>query len=84
MSSTAPGHFGFWLQLLRRAVGHDLAAVNDDGPRTDRLDLLQDVGRENDGLALAHAADQAAHLVLLIRVQPVGRFVHAPARRGRG
>ena len=69
------GQIGFLLQLLRRAVGDNLAAVNDDGPRTNRLDFLQNVRRKNNGLAFAHPADQAADLVLLVRVQAVGRFV---------
>jgi hypothetical protein len=69
------GHVGFLLQLLRRAVGHDLPAVNNNGAGTNRLDFLQDVRRKNNGLALAHAADQTAHFVLLVGVQAVGRFV---------
>ena len=64
------------LQLLRRAVGDDLAAVDDDDARAGRLDLLQDVGREDDRLVLAHALDEVAHLVLLVGIEAVGRLVH--------
>ena len=37
-------------QFLRRAIGHDLAAIDDDRARTGRLDLLENVGRKNDRL----------------------------------
>jgi len=70
------GHFGFGFQLLGRAVGDDLAAVNNNGPGAGGFDLFQDMSGKNDGLALAHAADQAAHLVFLVGVQPVGRLIH--------
>ena len=70
-----PGPLRFLPQLLRRAVGHNLAAVNDDRPRADRIHFLQDVRREDDRLLLAHPPDQLPHLVLLIRIQPVRRLV---------
>src|ERR1051325_8486719 len=42
------GPFGLLAQLLGGAVGDNLAAIDDDGPRTRRIDFLEDVGREND------------------------------------
>ena len=71
---TAPA-IPIWLELLRRAVGDDLAAVDDDRPRTDGVHLFQNVRRENDRLLLAHPPDQVADLVLLIRIQTIGRLV---------
>ena len=68
-------HVGLLLEFLRRAVGDDLAAVDDDGARAGGLDFLQDVGGENDRLLLAHPLDQLADLVFLVRVQAVGGFV---------
>src|SRR6266436_3756838 len=70
-----PAASGARLQLLRRAVGDDAAAVDDDGPGARRLDLLEDVGRKNDRLLLAHAADERAYLVLLVRIEAVGGLV---------
>ena len=63
-------------QLFRRAVGDDAAAVDDDRARAGGVDLLEDVGREHDRLVAAELADQVAHLVLLVRVEAVGRLVH--------
>src|SRR6266581_4615138 len=70
-----PAARGARLELLRRAVGDDAAAVDDDRPGARRLDLLEDVRRENDRLGLAHAADERAHLVLLVRIEPVGGLI---------
>src|SRR5574341_50026 len=63
-------------QLVRRAVGDDLAAVDDDRARARRVDLLEDVGRKHDRLVRAELADEVSHLVLLVGVQAVGRLVH--------
>ena len=60
---------------MRCAVGDNLAAVNDDRPRADGIDFLQNVRREDDPLLLAHPPDQLPHLMLLIRIQPVRRLV---------
>ena len=63
------------LELRRCSVGHDLPAIDDDGTRTNRLDFLQNVGRENDRLPFPHPADQRPHLVFLIGIKPLGRLV---------
>ena len=49
--------------------------VDDDGARTNRFDLLQNVGRKNDRLFLAHLPDQGSHFVFLVGIQSVGRLV---------
>src|SRR4029077_6617221 len=51
-------------------------AIDNDRPRTDHLYFLQDVGRKNDRLGLAHPPDQRPHLVLLIWVEPFRWFIH--------
>ena len=56
------GPFGFLPQFLRRAVGDDLAAINDDGARTNRVDFLQNVRGKNDRFLFAHPPDQARGL----------------------
>ena len=43
--------------------------------------LLEDVGREDDGLLDGHVLDQVAHLVLLVRVEAVRRLVEDQHRR---
>ena len=48
---------------------------DDDGAGADGLDLFEDVGRDDDRLVRRHRRDQRAHLVLLVRVEPVGRLV---------
>src|SRR3546814_6811266 len=50
------------VQLRQRRVERHPAAVDDDHAVADRLDLLQDVGRENDGRMLGEPPDEAAHL----------------------
>jgi hypothetical protein len=62
-------------QLRGRAVRDDAAAVDDDGAAARGVDFLEDVGGKHDRLALAELADQVAHLVLLVRVEAVGRLV---------
>src|SRR5256885_12189583 len=66
---------GARLELLRCAVGDDATAVDDDRSGASRLDLLEDVRGEDDRLVLAHLAYQGAHLVLLVRIEPVGGLV---------
>src|SRR5256885_2431280 len=66
---------GARLELLRCAVGDDATAVDDDRSGASRLDLLEDVRGEDDRLVLAHLAYQRAHLVLLVRIEPVGGLV---------
>src|SRR4051794_5312338 len=69
------------LQLVRPRVGHDPAAGDHDGAGADRVDLLEDVGRDDDRLVLGHVADEAADLVLLVRVEAVGGLVQHQDRR---
>jgi hypothetical protein len=64
------------LEILGRAVGDDAAAVDHDGTGADGLDFLEDMGRNDNGLVLGHLGDQAAHMVLLVRIEAVGRLVH--------
>ena len=71
----------FFLQLLRRTVEHQFAAVDDDDPGADRFDLFENVGGNDDRLAFAHLPDQLAHFVLLVRVEAVGRLVQNQHRR---
>ncbi len=69
------GVFRALLQFLRSAVGHDLAAIDDDRARTRRLDLLQNVGGKNDRLRFAHLPNQRANLVLLVWIEAIGRLI---------
>src|SRR3954469_463912 len=63
-------------QLGRRAVGDDAAAVDDDGARAGGVYFLEDVRREDDRLVGAELLDEVPHLVLLVRIEAVGRLVH--------
>src|SRR3954454_12697649 len=63
-------------QFFRGAVRDDPATVDDDRPRAGGVDLLQDVGGEHDRFFAAQLADEVAHLVLLVRVEAVGRLIH--------
>ena len=60
---------------FRAAVADDAAVVDDDRAVADCIDLLENVGRDDDGLRIAHGADQLAHLVLLVEIETVGRLV---------
>ncbi len=62
-------------QLGRGRVGEHAALGNDDRPAAHRLDLLEQVGRDDDRLLRPHRRDDLAHLVLLVGVEPVGRLV---------
>ena len=75
---------GALLQFVGRAVGHDLAAIDDDRARTNRLDFFENVGRENDRLCLAHRPDQRSDFVLLVGIEAIGRLVQDQHRRDRG
>jgi hypothetical protein len=68
-------------ELGRRAVRDHAPGADHDGPRADRVDLLEDVRREHDDLLVRHLADQRADLVLLVGVEPVGGLVHDQHRR---
>ena len=69
------------LQRGRRVVGHDLAAGDDDRAGADGVDLFEDVGGDDDRLVRRHALDQRPHLMLLVRVEAVGRLVEHQDRR---
>src|ERR1051326_394235 len=62
-------------ELGRRTVGENAAACDDDGPAAHRLDLLQEMRRDDDRLVWAQLVNDAAHLIFLVRVEPVGRPV---------
>ena len=59
----------------RSLIGDDAPIGDDDGACAHLVDLLQDVGGNDDQLVLAELVDQAPHLVLLIRIETVGRFI---------
>src|SRR5207248_5092659 len=61
-------------EIGRRPVGENPAAGDDDGAVAHRLDLLQKMRRDDDRLMRAQLANDAAHLVFLVRVEPVGRL----------
>ena len=77
MVHAVPGDLarGAALHLGGRAVEHDLALVDHDRARAHRLDLLEDVRREDDRAVAAELLDELAHLELLVRVESVGRLV---------
>lgn len=72
---------GTRLELGGAAVEDEFALVDDDYAAADGLDFFEDVRGNDDGLALAHVADEHAHLVLLVGVQAVCRFVKHQHRR---
>ncbi len=63
-------------QILGGAVGDDAALVDDDGAGADGFDFFQDVGGDDDRLVGGHLADELADVVLLVRIEAVGRLVH--------
>ena len=74
-------------QLVQPRVHHLAAIAQDDGPVADRLDLLQDVGREDHRVLLlallgrGELRDQPADLADLQRVEPDGGLVEDQHRR---
>ena len=58
-------------QLGGGAVEAQASLGHHGGARAHRLDLLEDVGREDDDLVAAHLADEAADLGLLVGVEAV-------------
>src|SRR5260370_420718 len=67
--------FGFLPQFDRRAIRDDLAAIDDDRSRANRVHFFENVRRKNNGFFLAHLSDETTNFVLLVRVQSIGRFV---------
>ena len=68
-------------QLVGGTVGQHPAAGDDDRPGADRLDLFEQMGRDDDCLFRPHRRDDPAHLVFLVGVEPVGRLVEDHYRR---
>ena len=62
-------------ELDRRRIGENLAMSDDDRPAAYRLDLFEQMGRDDDRLVRPHFVDDLAHLVFLVGVEPVGRLV---------
>ena len=62
-------------ELCRGSVGEDAAMSDDDRPAAHRLDLLEQMGRDDDRLLRPHRRDDLAHLVFLVGIEPVGRLV---------
>ena len=62
-------------ELGRRRIGENAAMSDDDRPAAHRLDLLEQMGRNDDRLVGPHRGDDLAHLVFLVGVEPVGRLV---------
>ena len=61
--------------VRHRIIGDDTALVDDDSAVADGLDLLHDMSRENDELAMADATDKGAYFFELVRVEAGSRFV---------
>jgi len=53
----------------------DAAMSDDDRSTAHRLDLFEQMRRDDDRLFASHGRDDLAHLVLLVGVEPVGRLV---------
>ncbi len=68
-------------QVIQPLVHRDPAPGDDDHPIADRLDLRQDVGRQQDRVAGAQLADQRPDLQDLDRVQARRRLVEDQDRR---
>ncbi len=62
-------------QRVGRAVGDQLAAADDQDAAAGRLDLRQDVGREDDRLLAADLLDERPDLDDLVGVEAAGRLV---------
>ena len=63
-------------QLGRLAVEDDLAVVDEQHAVRDRLDLLENVSRDQHGLRLTQVTDQLADDANLVGVEPARGFVH--------
>ena len=63
------------LERARRFVRDDAAVGDDDGAGADLVHFFEDMGGDDDQLVLAEFVDEAAHFVLLVRVEAVGGLV---------
>ncbi|MNV51191.1 hypothetical protein D3C71_1432310 [compost metagenome] len=63
------------LQLQRRAIGEQLAVGDHHRAGTDRADFFENMGGDDHDLVVGQALDQLAHLVLLVRIEAIGRLV---------
>ena len=68
-------------ELLRGALAHELAARDHDHALAERLDLGEDVAREEDRALAAEPAHQLADLDHLPRIEPDRRLVEDEDRR---
>ncbi len=63
------------LESFGGVVGQDAPVGDDQCPITDGIDFLEDMSGYDDDLVLGHAADEAADVELLVRIETVGRLV---------
>ena len=63
------------LKLGRCAISYDSALRDDYGTTTDRGNLFEDMGRDDDDLVARKIFNELANMVFLIWVEAVGRFV---------
>ncbi len=62
-------------QFLRRAIGNNTSAIDNDGAGAGRIHFFENMGGEKDRLALAETFDQLPHLVFLVRIEAISGFV---------
>src|SRR5687767_6716130 len=62
-------------ELRGRLVRDHFSLSDDDDAIADRIDLLEDVRREDDGFLDRHALDERSHFILLVGIEAVGRLV---------
>lgn len=64
-----------FLELFRRAIGHDLAAIDNYGAGARSIDFFENMSRKENALGRPQAFDELSHLVLLIRIETVGGLI---------
>ncbi len=62
-------------ELCGGPIRQNAAMCDDDRPAAHRLDLFEQMGRNDDRLLGTHCSDDPSHLILLVRVETVGRLV---------
>jgi hypothetical protein len=62
-------------KFLRRGIDDDSAFCDDYCSAANRLDLFEDMRRDNDAFVFGHFTDKLPHLMFLIGVEAVGRLV---------